>query len=137
MLPRLARWLLFTVVISLMPFIMTGCNLWTDGKLDDVLRLWRYGDLLWPHGELLLVSTAIGAEAAGGLIASSSGPTVVKLLKISTAGGCIILALGSAWWYQKIQENLHHIPPRVVQGTGVLFLVTLCMSFVCKLLAED
>jgi hypothetical protein len=137
MVSRLARWFIFTVVISLMPFIMTGCNLWTDGKIDDILRMWRYGDLLWPHGQLLLVATAIGADAAGGLIASSSGSGLVKFLKISSAGGCIILALASAWWYQKIQENFHHVAARVVEGTGVLFLITVCLSLFCKVLAED
>jgi hypothetical protein len=60
---RLAQWIIFTVILALMPFIMTGVDLWTDGKFDGLFTMWQHGDLLWPKGELLIVATAIGAEA--------------------------------------------------------------------------
>jgi hypothetical protein len=117
-----------------MPFVMLGVDLWTDGKIDDVLTFWKHGDLLWPKGELLLVATAIGAEAAGGLIASGKRLRAVKLI---SAGGCILLSLGSAWWYQKIQENGVHVVTRIVNGSALVLVVTVAVSLVCKALAED
>jgi hypothetical protein len=122
-----------------MPFVMTGVDLWTDGKINDLLTLWKHGELLWPHGELLLVATAIGADAAGGLIASGNNDNqLLKAAKLVSAGGCILLALGSAWWYQKIQDSsVPMMTARIVEGSGVILLATLGVSLVCKALAED
>ena len=138
MLARLIRWALFTVVLALMPFFMTAINLWTDGKINDLLHIWRHGDILWPRGELLLVTTAISADAAGGLVASGKDQNpLIQAIKVASAGGCIILAVGSAWWYQTIQQNTVHLTGRIVMGSGVILAVTLLVSLVCKALAED
>jgi len=115
-----------------------GIDMWTDGKINSVFAIWRYGDVLWPRGELLLVATVIGADAAGGLIASDGGDSqILKSLKLVSAGGCILLSLASAWWYQKIQENGSHLTDRIVTGSAAILIVTIVVSFVCKMLAED
>src|ERR1700677_1427829 len=130
---RLLRWVLFTVIISLLPFIFTGVDLWTDGKLDGIFDLYKHGSLLWPHGELLLVSIAILADAAGGLIASGTTDRFVTLL---TAGGGIIFAIGAAAWEEKIQEPVTHVLPRIVDGSAAVFGASIFIGLVSIALAE-
>jgi hypothetical protein len=131
---RLVKWLLFTVIISLLPFIFTGVDLWTDGKLDHLLLMYRHGELLWPHGELLLVSIAIVADAAGGLIASGTTDRVDKLL---LAGGAVILAIGAAAWYEKIQQPGAHVLIRIVDGSAVVFTVSILIGLITSALLEN
>jgi hypothetical protein len=130
---KLLKWGLFTVIVSLLPFFLTGVDLWTDGKIDKLFSMWRRGDLLWPHGELLLVSIAIAADAAGGLIAS--GPRL-GFIKIAAAGGAFILAIGAAGWYEKIQEHSAHVLSRIVEGSGVVFGLTIVVALVCTALED-
>jgi hypothetical protein len=138
MIIRVARWLIFTVVISLLPFIMIDISLWSHGKLEEVFAFWRHGDVLWPRGEVLLVATAIGADAMGGLIASNSANDTIRLFKITTAGGCFLLTLGAAWWYANIQDSLPTLlGPREVTGSGYVLVATIVVSLICKALAED
>src|SRR5437899_9488588 len=89
---RLLKWAFFTVLVSLAPLILTGLILWADDKM--ILSL------VWPHGELLLISTAIGADAIGEMI--PTGPTA-RNAKIVSAGSCIVLLIVSALWYAVVQ----------------------------------
>ena len=87
---------------------------------------------------MLLVATAIGADAMGGLIASNSANDAIRLIKITTAGGCLLLTLGAAFWYENIQVSLPSLPnAREVTGSGYVLAATLVVSLICKALAED
>jgi hypothetical protein len=58
---KLVRWLIFSVVISLLPLLFRFALEATDGKSPTL------SDLL-SQGELLLISSAIAAAAVGELI---------------------------------------------------------------------
>ncbi len=64
MLAKLLKWAIFTVVISLVPFGVLALNVLIEGNDIQVAAL-------WPHGELMLVATALAADALGDLIASN------------------------------------------------------------------
>ena len=98
---RLVKWILFSVIISLLPLVADGVNRISQGRsgigqsvLTEVLA----------HGELLLVSAAIAADAVGDLI--GSGPEF-KMLKYLAGGACLAIILFGSLWYAGIAANSH------------------------------
>ncbi len=77
---KIVRWFVFTVLVSLVPFVMVALNMWSDDKTVQLVAL-------WPHGELLLVSTALAANAVGDLIPTRSFATRTKIV---APGSCIV-----------------------------------------------
>ena len=123
---RLLKWGIFTVLVSLIPFVMVALTLWSDDK-DISLSA------LWPHGELLLVSTALAADAVGSLI-----PTAPRWerSKIVSAGACIVLLIVTAFWYALIQNHPEFKIAKISKGTMELFVFTVIVCACCKYLAE-
>src|SRR5579863_1592711 len=101
MLAKLLKWLIFTVVVALVPFGIVALDLWDKG---DNLFAWS---VLWPHGELMLVSTALAADALGDLIASDrpSGS-----LKIAAGGGCLVVLIITIAGYVLSQTHPDYKP---------------------------
>jgi hypothetical protein len=122
---KLLKWGIFPVVVSLIPFVLVALSLWSD---DKVVLL----SSLWPHGELLLVSTSLAAEAVGDLIPTGPGAERVKIV---SAGSCVILLIVAALWYALIQGHAYRVS-KISEGSIVLFLFTVMASACCKLLAE-
>jgi hypothetical protein len=122
---RILRWGIFTVAVSLTPFVLVAISLWSD---DREVRV----SALWPHGELLLVSTSLAAEGVGGLI--PTGPALSGA-KIVSAGSCIVVLIVAALWYALIQSHTYRVS-RISTGSIVVFLFTVAASACCKLLAE-
>jgi hypothetical protein len=123
---KLLRWFLFAVVISLVPLLFTGLTLWGDDKIVSLAAL-------WPHGELLLISTAIAAEAIGGMI--PTGPNAGSA-KIVSTGACTILLFISALWYAVIQAHPGFKADKISESSLALFALTLVAALCCKALAE-
>ena len=121
---RLLKWAFFTVLVSLAPLLLTGLTLWADNKI--ILAM------LWPHGELLLISTAVAADAVGEMV--PTGPTARKS-KIVSAGSCIVLLIISALWYAVIQAHSYD-PGKISESSLLLFLATLVAALGCQVLAE-
>jgi hypothetical protein len=120
------RWAVFTVLFSLLPFAIVWLGVWSDARPFDVMTL-------WPHGELLLVATAISADAVGDLVGSS--PRAAKS-KVVCAGACVILLFIAAVWYAMIQGHPTYPAQRIFNGSIALFGGTVLASFGCKALAE-
>ena len=77
--PKLARWLLFCVVISLLPFGIAYLDLHADEKSPKI-------EDPFSRGELLLVSTAIG-----GLIGVRNTPAIYKIISGGVSLGIVFL----------------------------------------------
>ena len=122
---KLLKWVIFTVLVSFTPLILTGLILWADDKM--VLSL------LWPHGELLLISTAIAADAIGEMI--PTGPSARKS-KIISGGSCVFLLIVSALWYAVIQIHGFNAG-KISESSLFLFAATLIASLSCQALAES
>jgi hypothetical protein len=121
---RLLKWAFFTVLISLAPLILTGLSLWAEDRMMM--------SLLWPHGELLLISTAVAADAVGAMV--PTGPNARKS-KIVSVGSCVVLLTVSALWYAMIQVH-GYSPGKISESSVALFLATLIAAFGCQVLAE-
>jgi hypothetical protein len=123
---KIVIWFVFTVLVSLVPFVMVALNMWSDDKAVQLVAL-------WPHGELLLVSTALAANAVGDLIPTRSFATRTKIV---AAGSCIVLLIVAALWYAMIQGHPEFKLEKISEGSITLFVFTLIASGSCKLLAE-
>jgi len=123
---RLLKWFFFTVLVSLVPFGMVAVAFWsgdTEFRMAD----------LWPHGELLVVSTALAADAMGGLIPTN--PTASRA-KIVSGGCCVLVLLISAIWYAMIQDRPGFKVDKISEGSIALFGFTVVVCACCKALAE-
>jgi hypothetical protein len=119
---KLLRWAIFTVVISLVPFGLTAFNLYNSDKLFGLSSL-------WPHGELLLIATALAADAIGDLV---PGNTNFTKSRIATVGLCVVVLLLTALWFASIQDHPEFSADKVSRGSEAIFVFTLIVCFGSK-----
>ena len=133
---RLAKWSFFNVLLAMLPFISADIYLWFHNKFDDILTPWKHGAIFWPHGELFIIASAIGAAAVGGLVWTSTtwGSPWIKGL---SGAGCAVLVLLSFGWYGMVQADPTYSVPRVVESSQWVLMLTLITSVFCKALSED
>ncbi|MDM8560771.1 hypothetical protein [Candidatus Parabeggiatoa sp. HSG14] len=92
---KLIRWFIFSIIITLLPIILSALSLETMGKLDSLSQLIA-------HGELLLIATAISAAAVGELFISSSK---LKILKVIVGGATITVLMIAASYFAEISTT--------------------------------
>ena len=85
---KIIRWVIFSVIVALLPIIFNGLVLLTKGNLFEI-------ETLTGRGELLLIAAAMAASAIGELIASGKTMASIKLI----AGGCCLIVLSMASLY--------------------------------------
>ena len=108
---KLTRWFIFGVVVSLLPFALAYLNLWASKKPVKV-------EDLFSRGELLLVSTAIGAAATGELLGIKETHALYKII----IGGCSFVAvLTQMAWYAYASDTSRGLDGRNVARLSVAF----------------
>jgi hypothetical protein len=125
---KLTQWLIFNVCIALTPILINYLKVASvkDGHFEI--------DMLFAHGELLLISVAIAAEAIGGLMVSKSDK---KLRKLLAGGASIMLLILASFWFADIVTEVEPLDVSFVASTSlIVFAVTLFTSGNCKLLSE-
>ncbi len=83
---KLARWFLFGVLFTLLPFALSYLNLRARPKSGNSIKFVS----LFARGELLLVSTAIGAAAVGELLGVRNANALGQII----SGGVSLLLVG-------------------------------------------
>lgn len=123
---KLTRWFIFGVIVSLLPFALAYLNLWASKKPVKV-------EDLFSRGELLLVSTALGAAAIGELLGIKDTHALYKII----IGGCsFVVVLTQMAWYAYASDASQGLDGRSVAKLSVVFfVVTLVCSSACLLLA--
>ncbi len=123
---KLTRWFIFGVVVSLLPFALAFLNLWASkkpAKIED----------LFSRGELLLVSTAIGAAAIGELLGIKDTHALGKII---VGGFSFVTVLTQMAWYAYASDASRGLDGRyVAKFSIVFFVVTLFCSSACLFLA--
>lgn len=128
---RLIKWLIFSVMIALLPIIFNAIKMITRNNPIEL-------EILFSNGELLIISVAIASAAVGELLGSGEDKIIVKYF---AGGGCItIIALASLWFADistsmRLGENLNKY--FISAGSIVMFFLTLISAGSCKALAED
>lgn len=129
---RLLKWILFSVVISLLPLVADFWNrlMHVDTSNSVVLIIEVLG-----HGGLLLISGAIAADAIGDLI--GSGPEFITLKYVS-GGACLAVVLLSSLMYASIAATTQPVRGDIVARWSWIILVTTIATAGCaKFVAED
>lgn len=125
---ELLQWLIFSVIVSLLPFLFVVLNGLTEGQLPILANLFS-------GGELQLISVGLAASAMGELLARRSTRKTLEVLAIGLAVVVLILA---SWWYAnltiKIQIGtpIHH--GNVAIGSIYLYIAAFITSLCCKIL---
>lgn len=83
---KIIKWLIFSVVLALLPFAFNYLRL--SSRSIDPTFINIFG-----NGELLLVAAGIAAAAVGDLIGSGSGHKIAKLF--AGGGSVVVLCLAS------------------------------------------
>jgi hypothetical protein len=124
---KLTTWLVFGVIVSLIPFLLTLLFLLGSSKsvkLQDIFG----------SGELLLVSAVIAAGALGE-VALVDVPRSRRLVKVLAIGGCTITILASSSWFGLVLSTIHdkhpYSPATVAVGSLFVFAVALICSTSC------
>lgn len=125
---RLARWAIFSVIISLLPIVATFSYSWTTTNSSITLT-----EAL-AKGELLLISVAISGTAVGELIGREGGGTF-KLLKVVFIGLAFIVVVFSCLWFGSIASLLaehRSVDAHAVSvGSQIIFFSSVLSGAVC------
>jgi len=125
------RWFIFSVLVALVPLFITGVILITKETPPPILLT------VLGSGQLLLISTAIAADAIGDLICAS---IEYATLKIIAGGGCVIALMCGALWYAANSAMLEFGKPgrasTVTKGSLIIFLLTVISAGACKMLTQ-
>jgi hypothetical protein len=125
--------MLFSVLVSLIPLLLHGVVLL--GQERPPSGIWT---AILDHGELLLISTAIAADAIGDLVASGLRSEPGKVL---AGGGCVLSLLFAALCYATNSTMIdlgHPLKAEVMTEISVLiFVVTVLAGGSCKWLAKE
>jgi hypothetical protein len=108
---RLLQWIFFTVLISFTPFAVVAIILIGRGRTFSA-------SALWPHGELLIVSTTLAADAMGDLFNHSSPG---DLLRIMAGGGFLLVVIVTVVWYTILQLETDYPVWMISKGSLAIF----------------
>src|SRR5437899_3113676 len=114
MLLRLCQWLIFTVIVALSPFLIAALNVVSEQQTLS----WFPREQLWPHGELMLVTTALAADAIGDLFVHPSPRDAITVL---SAGAFLILVIVTVAWYTMVQSHANYVANTVSRASLILF----------------
>jgi hypothetical protein len=127
---KLLRWIIFSVVLALIPIFFNAISLQTRGKTATIAELLQ-------HGELYLIGAALCAAAIGELL--GSGPRL-RLWKIICGGAATVVLMFTALCFADVSaawiEN-STVELVVIRNTSIiLFLCATISSGACITVAE-
>ena len=125
---KLARWLLFGVLFTLLPFVLSYLNLRARSKSANPVKIVS----LFARGELLLVSTAIRIAAVGELFGVKNASAFGQII---SGGVSLLLVVIQALWYASVSEPKSDFDADFVGRVSVIFAVTVLASVACLLVA--
>lgn len=123
---KLVRWFIFSVLIALLPIVFAYWHIATDGKHPN----WAS---IVAHGELMLVSVALAADAIGELIGRGAAKPLKKIL---AGGGCTITVISASFYFADVSSKPPVDLELVLRTSLGIFLLTVIASASCKALAE-
>ena len=131
---KLMRWLIFSVVLALVPLAFTALRLSTRGDSPSLLTCLLRAI---SRGELLLIAAILCGRSSGELVGSG---TSYRISKTISAGGAVILLMLAALYFADVtaaQLSGQHIEAALVQKVSlILFVCGLFCSASCLTLAE-
>lgn len=123
---KLVRWLMFTVLFSLIPLASTYFGLRLDRREASLA-------VLVAHGELLLICTTVGAAALGELLPGDRENTIAKLF----AAGTSLLGLAvCSFYFAAIQSRATPDTGAILIASIGLFAGMLVTGAICVYLAH-
>ncbi len=127
---RLFRWLMFGVVVALLPLIAAYVSRRTDGLIP------AWTELLG-RGELFLICAGVCSAAYGEILGTGSG---LRALKIVAGGISLMALLISSLVYAHITERVaNHVPIAmdvICHDSLFVYLLGVAASTACVVLAE-
>lgn len=122
---KLSQWTIFSVIVALLPIGINAYKAFVNGDPIDYTLI--------SHGELVLVSAAIAAEAIGDIVVSGKTKGVVNMVAI---GACLIAFFFSSAVFV-IAESSPRRPDLIAASSGVVLLITFLAAGSCKARAES
>jgi hypothetical protein len=125
---KLARWLGFTVLISLAPLFAAYLGLSAYSQFHGLVSLTE-------HGELLLIACVIGSTSVGELIPPKTSKSTGSKISVGSITLCLVLV--SSIYFGLISLGVGRIDSEVVFSHSLRLLIfTVIMSCFCIALSE-
>lgn len=125
-----AKWLMWSVTLSIAPFVIDYLSLITAAQSSRTLS-WT---TVIEKGQLLLVCAGLGAAGVGDLIGTSDAELTAKRY---AGGASVLIVLLAAGYYAAASSPTAKNTGVVVSVSIALFVCTLAASFACMALAEE
>lgn len=110
---KVTRWLLFGVIIGLLPFAFPFVNIFASEAQPDIVSWAHIRNTLFGRGDLLLIGATLVAASAGDLIGSGREREGGKII----AGfSCFVIFIICVVWYGIVADKIeaHAVYNRVV-----------------------
>lgn len=126
---KLLLWIVFNVIIALLPFFSRGMAASLNGKAVN----WQG---ILSDGELFLVAAAIAGGALGDLLLSGSKR---RMPKIVVGGGCVVCVMLACFLYAYVRANTGAAGKLTPEGIYLLsrniFIATFFAGAGCMILS--
>jgi len=129
---RIFKWLISTVLASVIPLLITGII------LNDHEKLKVMNDL-WPRGELFLISLIGTATALGDLVVSA--PKYVLAKTCITVGTVFFLMVTVCWYVELTSDSLligggagNGLRDKILSYSPYVFVFSLIVGVACVML---
>ena len=124
---RFVKWIVFSVIISLLPLVfnlLSALNRQKEASLS----------LLCSHGELLILSAAIAAGSIGELFGGGSERAILKII---AGGGCVAVLFVACLSFADVAQLPQPVPSVVTVESITIFILTLISSASCIALSDN
>ena len=130
---RLVRWLVFGVLLAIVPLVINVIISGTRGAMSSSAL-----QIICSRGELLLVCAGIAGAGIGEIVAR--GTNAAAVFKIIAVGGCVLMLFIGLAWYTAIviyvEGNSNIDLHFVTDGSLVVFACTFLCAGGCVALSE-
>jgi len=123
---KIIRWLIFSVLLALMPVGLNCLFTFTVGKVPTLASLFS-------RGELLLISASIVARAMGELMTAQSNRRISKLI---AGGSGVIMHMTASAWFGLISAGIAMNADFVSWVSIVFFVIAMLVSGCILLITE-
>lgn len=129
MVGKLVKWLLFSVIVALLPLVFAWWSTFLSGPIKSFAQVVS-------RGELFIVSATVCAAAIGDLVGKSHRDQFTTVIAYITSGAAVVILMLSSLFYANIVNSAGSAAFAVATTSASFYIVAVVVGAVSIVLSE-